>query len=186
MNFGVPSQRRKGKQERFPNKPVLTLGISGGAGTSRKMFLNKSAVETLGLPEEGAVVAFSFELNEEKTECLSVSIANGNNDNVPDYARIRVTKSNPRSISQKKTYEYISGKAFQLDNSVENHFHLTTSSVIQEEEGAPVLFTLTLISENTNATDNAEEPADQVAFAGVELDSAEPTQQEAEQAQPVI
>lgn len=158
MNFGVPSQRRKGKAEKFPGKPVLTLGIDGGVGTSRKMFLNKAAVERLGLPDEGAVIAFTFDMNETKTECIGVNICNANNANIPDYAKIRVTKNNPRSISEKKTYEYISTKAFQLDNSVENHFQLFDSPVITEE-GLPVLSNLQLITEGSTTTDEVNETA---------------------------
>lgn len=156
MNFGVPSQRRKGKVEKFPTRPVLTLGIDGGAGTSRKMFLNKAAVERLGLPEEGAVIAFSFDMNETQTECLAVNVCNANNENIPDYAKIRVTKSNPRSISEKKTYEYISNKTFDLDNSVENHFELIASEN-ETAEGFPILSKLELIVEGSETTTKEEE-----------------------------
>ena len=151
MQFGIPTQRRTTKEEKFPGTPVLTIGIDGGKGTSKSMYLNNTAVETLGLPKEGATIAFAFDLSENKQECISVGITNGNHTAIPDHTRIKVTKGNPRKVSEKRTYEYLSSKAFTLDNSIENHFQLIANPV--SEEGAPEIFTLQLYGVENNDTE---------------------------------
>lgn len=150
MNFGVPSQRATKKAEKYPNQAVLTVGIDGGKGTSRAMSLNSKAVEALGLPEEGAVVAFGFDVvpagQENAGDCTASYIMNGNQEGIPDAIKMRVTKGNPRKISEKRTYEYLSKKAFTLNNSVENEFLLEK---VAGEEGSIATFKLSLMGAET-------------------------------------
>lgn len=117
MIFGVPSQRKK-KEEKYPNTAVATLSPYRGKGTSRTIALNEKAVEVLGLPEEGARVAFSF------TD--GIFILNADQQGVPSVYALRVGKTNS-SVSDKKTYEYISTQ-LNLNNSVENEFSLEQST----------------------------------------------------------
>lgn len=131
MNFGVPNQRRKKKEELFPTRPVLTINAMKGTGTARSMTLNTKATELLNLPEEGAVATFSFDVNDQTQECENSYIVNANHDNIPDFAKIRVTKGAPRKMSEKRTYEYISEKAFKLDNNVDNHFEIEFSHELE-------------------------------------------------------
>ena len=142
MKFGIPNQRPKRKPELYPDTPVLTIGIDGGKGTSRAMILNSKAVETLGLGDEDATVLFGFEEGR-------VFITNGNQDDVPEEHRIRVTKGNPRKISEKRTYTYISEKVFNLDNSVENHLVLTAT--VQDGVSVYELLPMTNASTDTKS-----------------------------------
>lgn len=174
MQFGIPTQRRTTKEEKFPGTPVLTIGIDGGKGTSKSMYLNNTAVETLGLSKEGATIAFAFELSENKQDCVSVGITNGNHTAIPDHTRIKVTKGNPRKVSEKRTYEYLSSKAFALDNSIENHFELQASSI--NEEGAPVVFTLVPYGQTETKTESVEEETINASANDELISEAEPAQ----------
>lgn len=164
MNFGVPNQRKTKQPEKYPNTPVLIMGVAGEKGTARTMSLNKEAVKILGLSEEDASVAFSFDKN-------GVHITNGNHEVIPTKFKIRVTNGDPRRFSEKKTYEYMSSKAFEneLDNSIENEFVLESSPVISEE-GAPVLFNLKEIisSESVNEGLKNDDILDTAEFKGFE------------------
>lgn len=173
MQFGIPTQRRTTKEEKFPGTPVLTIGIDGGKGTSKSMYLNNTAVETLGLSKEGATIAFAFELSENKQDCVSVGITNGNHTAIPDHTRIKVTKGNPRKVSEKRTYEYLSSKAFTLDNSIENHFELQPTIA---EEGAPVVFTLVPYGQAETETKSAEEETIDASGSDGLIDASEPAQ----------
>jgi hypothetical protein len=136
MKFGVPSQRVARKVEQFPDTPVLTIGIDGGKGTSRAMTLNKKAVAALGLAENDATVAFAFEDKQ-------VFITNGNQADIPDEYKIRVTKGNPRKISEKRTYTYLSEKVFEVNNDVENHLELKE---VVDAEGTLATFELAILA----------------------------------------
>lgn len=165
MKFGVPSQRAKRKVELFPETPVLTIGVDGGKGTSRVMTLNTKAVEALGLGEN-ATVAFGFEEKQ-------VFITNGAQEEIPEEHQIRVTKGNPRKISEKRTYTYISEKMFELDNSVENYLELQE---VSEADAAFKSFELVVISSTETVEDVAvevkETEKEEVVFeAGESLDA---------------
>ena len=148
MKFGVPNQRPARKVELFPNTPVLTIEIDGGKGTSRAMTLNSKAVEMLGLGENNATIAFAFEDKQ-------VFITNGNQESIPDEYKIRVTKGNPRKISEKRTYTYLSEKIFELDNSVANHLELVK---VENPEAVEFnAFELTQMSGSDELTDVKEE-----------------------------
>lgn len=149
MKFGVPNQRPARKSELFPNTPVLTIGISGGKGTARSMTLNSKAVEVLGLADNDATVAFAFEGVD------AVFITNGGQEGIPDEHKIRVTKGNPRKVSEKRTYTFISEKVFQLDNSIENHLEL--NKVENEDEVVFDAFELKLLSLESKEEEKAEE-----------------------------
>lgn len=165
MNFGVPNQRTAKKVEKYPDTAVMTLSVYGGKGTSRAMMLNKKAVELLGLPEEGAVVAFGFDVDE-AGNCTGVYLMNGNQSQIPETIKIRVTKGNPRKISEKRTYEYLSEKAFQLDNSIENEFTLESLPTVGEitrfklnlmKDGIDELSTNESVNESINESESKEE-----------------------------
>ena len=89
------------------------------------MYLNSKTEELLGLGKQ-ASVAFSFD--------KGIFIANANQDSIPDDYAIKVTKGEPRKVSDKRTYEYIS-KVLGLDNSIENHFKLTASPASSPVKG---------------------------------------------------
>lgn len=140
MKFGVPNQKKR-KEEKYPDTPVVTIGIDGGKGTSRTMSFNKKAVELLSLKED-ATVAFSFD--------DGIRIMNASQSQVPDNYGIKVTKNTPRRISEKKTYDYIS-KILELDNSVENEFTLKTNV---QNPGEPINFSLVSLKEKEDAIED--------------------------------
>lgn len=123
LNFGVPSQR-KVREEKHPEKPVLTLdAIEGdGVGKARRIILNTYATRMMGINEKASGnVAFVFD--DSDINDVKVFIGNGDQQGVPDEHKIRVSKIMPKRISDKRTYEYIT-KVFNLDNSVESELQL--------------------------------------------------------------
>ena len=106
--------------------------------------LNKKAVELLGLPNEGATVALSFSDN--------IFIANGNQAEIPEHHRIRVTKSGLRKFSDKKVYDYIVN-LLKLDDTAENEFQLSS---VNRVVGEPVVFEMSLIKEDIKYENNEE------------------------------
>jgi len=164
MKFGVPSQRAKRKVELFPTTPVLTIGVDGGKGTSRVMTLNETAVTMLGLGEN-AVVAFGFEE-------AQVFISNGGQEGIPEEHQIRVTKGNPRKISEKRTYTYLSEKIFDLDNSIDNHLELKE---VVEDGVAFKSFELVLIAKESTEPDGEviEAKEEEVTFEEEKVMSSE-------------
>lgn len=115
MNFGVPNQRRMTtKVEKYPNTAVATLAIAE-KGKGRKIYFNEKAATLLGLPEEDATVAFSFD--------NGIWITNGNNPNIPEEVKLHISKSIPRRLSDKKTFDYII-KTNDLNDQMENEFQL--------------------------------------------------------------
>jgi hypothetical protein len=120
MNFGVPTQRRTTtKVEKYPNTPVATLVVAE-AGKGKKIYFNEKAEQLMGLPEEGATIAFSFE--------GGIHVVNGNNPAIPEEVKLNVSKSSPRRISDKRTYEYII-KSLDLNDQVENEFQLIQNTI---------------------------------------------------------
>lgn len=119
MNFGVPSKNKK-KEEKYPNLAVFTLAIEGPKGTAKTMSFNTKACELLGLAENKAAIAFSFENK-------IVNVMNAAQVGIPDEYAINVTKTEPRRISDKRTYEYIA-EVLSLDTSIENEFLLDNKS----------------------------------------------------------
>lgn len=134
MQFGIPNQR-KTREEKYPNTPIMTLGIEGAKGTARTMVFNPKACEKLGLEDDKAIVAFSFD--------NGIYVLNGNQQGVPSEHTIKVTKNYPRRISDKKTYEYMS-KVLGLDNSIENEFELKSIDAIA---GQPTIFKLVVYTD---------------------------------------
>lgn len=118
MNFGVPSQR-KVKQEAYPDNAIITMGVDGGKGKSRQLTFNKRASELLNINDKSRI-AFAFSPEG------GVAIANTDQNGIDPSAGIRVTKSKPRKVSDKKTYEYIK-KILDIDTSVETLFELQLS-----------------------------------------------------------
>ena len=98
MNFGVPSQR-KVKVEKYPNNAIVTIGVDGGKGKSRQLTFNKRAAELLNITDDSRI-AFAFDGNK-------FAIANTDQNGIDAKDGIRVTKSKPRKVSDKKTYNYI-------------------------------------------------------------------------------
>lgn len=192
MNFGVPTQKVVRKVEKHPETPVLTLGAYKGKGTSYSMFVNKKAVEVLGLPENNATLAFSFDTDEDGN-CTSVKVLNGSQAGIPDEVKLRVTKGNPRKASERRTYIYIANKAFDLDINVDNEFKLL--SVATDSNGFES-FELVLmqpeVAENTtndndasgdsNAEDVVVNDVQEVAF-NEPLEEADMPEEETEQSQ---
>jgi hypothetical protein len=120
MNFGVPSQR-KVKVEKYPNNAIVTVGVDGGKGKSRQLIFNKRACELLNITDDSRI-AFAFEYNTTK-----FALANTDQNGIDAKDGIRVTKSKPRKVSDKKTYNYIK-KIMNLDTDVENLFELQLST----------------------------------------------------------
>jgi hypothetical protein len=118
MNFGVPSQR-KVKQEAYPDNAIITMGVDGGKGKSRQLTFNKRASELLSINDKSRI-AFAFSPEG------GVAIANTDQNGIDPSAGIRVTKSKPRKVSDKKTYDYIK-KILDLDTSVETLFEVQLS-----------------------------------------------------------
>ena len=118
MNFGVPNQR-KVKVEKYPDNAIVTVGIDGGKGKSRQLIFNKRACELLNITDDSRI-AFAFNGNE-------FAVANTDQNGIDASVGIRVTKSKPRKISDKKTYDYIK-KIMDLDTNVENLFELQLST----------------------------------------------------------
>lgn len=114
MNFGVPSQR-KVKQEAYPNNAIVTVGIDGGKGKSRQIIFNKRACELMGITDDSRI-AFAFSDD-------AFAVANTEQVGMNAKDGIRVTKSKPRKISDKKTYGYLT-KLLKLDTNVENLFEI--------------------------------------------------------------
>lgn len=123
LNFGVPSQRRV-REEKYPEKPVITLdAIEGdGVGKARRIILNTYATKMMGINEKasGNIV---FVFDDSDINDVKIFIGNGDQQGVPDEHKIRVSKIMPKRISDKRTYEYIA-KIFDLDYSVENELQL--------------------------------------------------------------
>lgn len=117
--FGVPSQRRSTKVEKYTT-PVATMVIAEEK-KARSILFNEAAVTALGLPEDKAKIAFSFD--------GGIFVINGDSDpNIPEEVKINVTKLEPRKVSDKRTYEYII-KKLELDDQNENEFDLIPTSV---------------------------------------------------------
>lgn len=125
MQFGIPSKKSSRKaNEKFPNDAVLTISAANteeGSKKSRPMILNSKAEEVLGLDKK-AEVAFTFNVDEDGNS-TGVFILNADVTEVPDRHKLRVTKSSPRKINDKKTVNYLAD-ILKLDNSVENNFYL--------------------------------------------------------------
>jgi hypothetical protein len=119
MNFGIP-KKRNSREEKYPSEPVLTLGIDEGKGKAKSIILNSKAVEELGLDAKKGRVAFAFE--------GGMFIANAEQDGIDEKHSERVTKSYPRKVNSKRTYDYIS-KIMNLDNSIEHEFTLNPTQV---------------------------------------------------------
>lgn len=165
MNFGVPTQRIVRKVEKYPNTAVLTLSAHKGKGTSSSMVLNKKAVETLGLPDNNATVAFSFDVDE-AGNCNGVKLLNGSQPGIPDEYKVKVTKNSPRKISEKRTYLYIASKAFDLDITVDNEFKLMA---VATDENSLTSFELVLMAqEKTNEVEEVNVVAEEVTSASTE------------------
>ena len=77
--------------------------------------LNEKALELLGIKNGAATVAFSFE--------NGIQIMNGDQQGIPAEFKINVTKTPPRKVTHKRTFEYII-KSLELDQTVENEFKL--------------------------------------------------------------
>lgn len=144
MNFGVPNQRRV-RVEKYPDKPVMTLlGYDDTKkGSGRKVEFNKKATELLGLPENNATVAFSFTDD-------GIFVANGSQSGIPDDYGLRITKTVPRSFSNKSHYEYIV-KVFELDTDIDNEFSISETS--RDEDGVTV-YAITPLVSDTNDQDS--------------------------------
>ena len=163
MNFGVPNQRRK-REEKYPDTPVITIDIDGGKGSTRKMYLNDKAIELLGLPENNAMVAFHFPMDNPK----NIAIYNGDQAGIPKDICLRVTKTHPRGIGDKKTYQYIS-KVLELDTSVENEFRINTTPWVAED-GAPRGFHIEPIVQDEDPVNSPSQ--DLSSFGGADANSA--------------
>jgi len=124
MNFGVPSQRKQ-RVEKHPNTPIMTLmSYDGSKGKGRKIQLNTAACDLLDLDKKDARIAFSFD--------NGLNVLNAEQKGVPKEFGIRVTKSYPRTISDKKTYEYII-KSQGLDETLENEYILKQNEMNDDD-----------------------------------------------------
>lgn len=125
MNFGVPSQRKQ-RVEKHPNTPIMTLmSYDGSKGKGRKIQLNTAACDLLDLDKKDARIAFSFD--------NGLNVLNAEQKGVPKEFGIRVTKSYPRTISDKKTYEYII-KSQGLDETLENEYILKQNEMNDDSD----------------------------------------------------
>ena len=123
MEFGVPNQRRASTKVEKHNFAVATTVIAEEK-KARGILFNTAAVEALGLPEEEAQVAFAFDQDNHGIYVVNAT----DNADIPEEHKINVTKSQPRRIADKRTYEYII-KLLDLSDQVENEFRLADVDV---------------------------------------------------------
>lgn len=120
LKFGVPTQKRTKKEEKYPNLAVITMHAWGGKGTSKKFELNPKASIALGVEEDGDhAVAVSFAEG-------NIYIVKATGEEDENY---KLTKGTPRSFSNSRVYDYFQ-KFLSLDNTKDNEF------ILEQVEGA--------------------------------------------------
>jgi hypothetical protein len=132
----VPAQRKR-KEEQFTT-PVVTMSSLEKVGAGRKFTFNKAAQELLGIVGEDRV-SFGFQAS---TKSIFIKKASGD-------AGFKLTKT--CTLSDKRTYEFIS-KMLELNNDVENHFDLATSSIGQGVVGMTLMVTDNVVIEEPAIT----------------------------------
>lgn len=118
LKFGVPTQARAKKEEKYPNEAVVTMLEWKGKGTAKKFEFNKKAEELLGFTEDSAV-AISFMEGK-------IYLVKATGEEEETY---KLTKNSPRSFSNSKVYEYFQ-KFKNLDVSKDNEFLLKTGEAM--------------------------------------------------------
>jgi hypothetical protein len=158
VKWVIPSQR-KAKVEKF-STPVVTMS-KVEKGSRRTFNFNKAAQEMLGI--EMGVSHINFGYNDEG----GIFIMCGTEETKHTLA---VKKTTP-SVTDQKHFEFIS-KLKNLDNTVENHMHLT------DVDGQPYVAVTSITPEGAQITETSEEDGKEEVTL-IEADGREETIEEA-------
>jgi hypothetical protein len=161
LDFGVPLQRTK-KEEKYPDKAVITMLAYQGKGTSRKFEFNTKACELLNLTsEESNEVALSF------TEG-KIFVVNATGKDIDSY---KMTKSSPKSFSNSRAYDYVAKFLGDLDVSIEREFNVNPVGDGAAYNDAPICrmemieeekILDQIVEESIQQSENNEEPQEGV------------------------
>lgn len=138
--FGVqPKRDSSRKEEKYPDRAIITMGINQGKGTARKFYISKKASELLNFSGTGdEVVAFAID---EHNNIHLANLTDATSEEVKREATtFRVTKT--FTFSDVKSYKHLK-ITLKLNDSVENYFELGEVDFYEGIRVAP----LTLVRE---------------------------------------
>jgi hypothetical protein len=153
LKFGVPTQARAKKEEKFPENAVVTMLEWKGKGTAKKFEFNKKAEELLGFEEESSIAISFMEGN------IYLVKAMGTEDE-----SYKLTKGSPRSFSNARVYEYFE-KFKTLDVSKDNEFELVVGEAMYGD--SPVCELVPIVEEINLEDGTIKENVENVSYEEV-------------------